>query len=195
MTPAGAFPSRLSLTSATRGGGTVWRLEIHATTCPGTSRRPARRWYGTWRNCWPGCGATTHQGQAVSPRPKGRPQQREGVPETGRRIRQAREARGLSIVACAQMAGLGAATLGSWERGDREIGLSQLLRVARVLGVDPGSLLPFPPPFTRLQRGRAEALRLCSVPADSLTDAGVAVTRELAAGHLRRALAGTGGTR
>ena len=194
MSPLEAFPSRLSLTSATRGGGTVWRLEIHATDLSGavTSsseelvRDVAELLAGMWRE---------HRECAVT-RPKGRPQQREGVPETGRRIRQAREARGLSIVACAQMAGLGAATLGSWERGDREIGLSQLLRVARVLGVDPGALLPFPPPFTRLQRGRlAEALRLCSVPADSLTDAGVAVTRELAAGHLRRALAGTGGNR
>ena len=35
MSPLEAFPSRLSLTSATRGGGTVWRLEIHATDLSG----------------------------------------------------------------------------------------------------------------------------------------------------------------
>lgn len=131
----------------------------------------------------------------MSPDPKIRPPQRAGVPETGRLIRQARERAGLSLAGLGDLAGFGAATIGNWERADREVGVSQLLRLARALNTHPASLLPAPVPFSLRGRDRArEALRLLSLPAEGLTEAGLVVTRELAARELVKALRGSGGS-
>jgi transcriptional regulator with XRE-family HTH domain len=59
----------------------------------------------------------------------------------GRRVRAAREARGLSQEALADRAGLHRTYVGSAERGLRNVSLTNILKLCRALGVRPGELL------------------------------------------------------
>ena len=122
-------------------------------------------------------------------RPKGRPHQREGVPEVGLLIREFRELRGLSLISLGEIADFSAPTIGSWERGDREIGLSQLLRIARALGVQPQDLLPAGPVADRAHLFAAAVwLRKANRP--GMSGPGAKVCAGYALGHARAALAG-----
>jgi transcriptional regulator with XRE-family HTH domain len=59
----------------------------------------------------------------------------------GRRVRQHREAAGLSQEALAERAGLHRTYVGSLERGERNLALLNLLALAEALGVPPASLV------------------------------------------------------
>ena len=59
----------------------------------------------------------------------------------GRRIRELRERRGLSVADCAALAGVAAPTWYHFERG-RSIGLDKLPRIAAALGVKTSRLMP-----------------------------------------------------
>jgi transcriptional regulator with XRE-family HTH domain len=59
----------------------------------------------------------------------------------GRRVRQLREARGLSQDALARATDVHATMIGRLERGAREPRLSTILRVADGLAVEPGELI------------------------------------------------------
>lgn len=59
----------------------------------------------------------------------------------GSRVRAVRERLGLSQENLADRVGMHRTYLGGVERGERNIGLLNLLRIARALGVTPGSLL------------------------------------------------------
>lgn len=61
--------------------------------------------------------------------------------EFGLRIRGARTAMGLSQEQLAHQAGLHRTYIGSVERGERNISLLNILTLAAVLGVDPGTLV------------------------------------------------------
>lgn len=61
--------------------------------------------------------------------------------EFGHRIRSTRSAAGLSQEELAHRAGLHRTYVGSVERGERNISLLNILTLATVLGVDPGSLV------------------------------------------------------
>ncbi len=58
----------------------------------------------------------------------------------GKTVRKLREARGLSQEAFADVCGLHRTYIGGIERGERNIGLLNVLRIARALGVHPGTL-------------------------------------------------------
>jgi transcriptional regulator with XRE-family HTH domain len=58
----------------------------------------------------------------------------------GSRVRAERERLGVSQEELADRAGMHRTYLGGVERGERNIGLLNLLRIARALGVTPGSL-------------------------------------------------------
>lgn len=59
----------------------------------------------------------------------------------GRRVRAAREARGLSQEALADLAGLHRTYVGSTERGLRNVSLTNILRLSHALDIQPGELL------------------------------------------------------
>ncbi len=59
----------------------------------------------------------------------------------GRRVRSLREAAGLSQEALAEQSGLHRTYISSLERGRRNVGLDNILRLASALGVKPGELL------------------------------------------------------
>jgi len=59
----------------------------------------------------------------------------------GRTVRKLREARGLSQEAFADRCGLHRTYIGGIERGERNIGLLNILRIAAALDVEPGALL------------------------------------------------------
>jgi transcriptional regulator with XRE-family HTH domain len=65
----------------------------------------------------------------------------EAAREFGARVRQAREARGLSQESLADEAGLHRTYVGSVERGERNVSLINILRLADALKVAPGKLL------------------------------------------------------
>lgn len=65
----------------------------------------------------------------------------EALTAFGRRVRAAREARGLSQEALADVAGLHRTYVGSTERGLRNVSLTNILRLSRALDVRPGELL------------------------------------------------------
>lgn len=60
---------------------------------------------------------------------------------TGERIRQAREARGLTMADLARAAGISAGAVSRIEHGERAPGSATLQRLAQALGVSPGVLL------------------------------------------------------
>jgi len=66
--------------------------------------------------------------------------------EVGSRMRQARQARGWSLVAVERLSGgrWMAVRIGSWERGDRGISVPVLCEYADFLGVPVASLFPSP---------------------------------------------------
>jgi transcriptional regulator with XRE-family HTH domain len=63
----------------------------------------------------------------------------------GARVRAERERQGLSQEALAQRAELNRSYIGGVERGERNISLLNLLRIARALGVSPADLIESEP--------------------------------------------------
>ena len=59
----------------------------------------------------------------------------------GRRVRSIREAAGFSQEALAERSGLHRTYISSLERGHRNVGLDNILRLAAALGVQPSELL------------------------------------------------------
>lgn len=70
----------------------------------------------------------------------------------GARVRTERERLGLSQEAFADLVGLHRTYIGGVERGERNLGLLNILRIAHGLGVPPGSL--FDQPNRTDRRGR-----------------------------------------
>jgi transcriptional regulator with XRE-family HTH domain len=66
----------------------------------------------------------------------------EGLMRFGRRVRSLRERAGLSQEALAEKAGVHRTYLGGVERGERNVGLKNVLRIAEALGVPPAELFP-----------------------------------------------------
>ncbi len=64
------------------------------------------------------------------------------VCESGRRIRATRLAAGLTLVQLADLCGLSAAAIASYERGDRTPNVLSLTKIGRALRVPASSLLP-----------------------------------------------------
>jgi transcriptional regulator with XRE-family HTH domain len=60
----------------------------------------------------------------------------------GDRVRVARESLGLSQIALSELADMHRVTIGRIERGQHEVGVSVIPRLARALGVEPGDLVP-----------------------------------------------------
>jgi transcriptional regulator with XRE-family HTH domain len=59
----------------------------------------------------------------------------------GRRIRSRRQALGFSQEELAARVGLHRTYVGSLERGERNVSLENILRIAKALAVDPGDLM------------------------------------------------------
>jgi len=64
-----------------------------------------------------------------------------GAVKFGARVRAYRESLGLSQMAIAEKADLHFTYVSSVERGERNISLQNILRLAKALGVDPGELV------------------------------------------------------
>ncbi len=64
-----------------------------------------------------------------------------GAVEFGRRVRVQRERLGLSQMALAEQVGLHSTYVSSVERGERNVSLENILRLADSLGIDPGVLV------------------------------------------------------
>ena len=77
----------------------------------------------------------------------------------GRRIRAAREARDLTQADLATALGRTPTSVSYWEGGQRSPGLDDLVDIARVLGIDPATLLPSQPPRV-LARAQAAELAI-----------------------------------
>jgi transcriptional regulator with XRE-family HTH domain len=65
----------------------------------------------------------------------------EALQAFGRRVRAAREAKGLSQESLADLAALHRTYVSSAERGERNVSLTNILRLARALDVRPGELV------------------------------------------------------
>jgi transcriptional regulator with XRE-family HTH domain len=89
----------------------------------------------------------------------------------GRRIRAAREARDLTQADLATALGRTPTSVSYWEGGQRSPGLDDLVEIARVLGIDPATLLPSQPPRV-LARAQAAELAIGDLVAvvDGLMD-------------------------
>lgn len=59
----------------------------------------------------------------------------------GKRLREVRKERGLSVHKLAQTTGMYESDIGRYEKGGRDPQLSTILRFARGLGIEPGELL------------------------------------------------------
>lgn len=75
------------------------------------------------------------------PRPTGKPPLSTATAEFGRRVRERRHALGLSQEALADRSDLHWTYFGQIERGQVNISLHNILKVARALEVDPGDLV------------------------------------------------------
>ena len=62
--------------------------------------------------------------------------------KVGQQIRELRECKGLSQEAFASVAGLDRSYMGGIERGERNISVKNLIRVAKALNVEIGGLFP-----------------------------------------------------
>jgi transcriptional regulator with XRE-family HTH domain len=82
----------------------------------------------------------------------------------GQRIRAAREARGLTQSDLAAALGRTPTSVSYWEGGQRSPGLDDLVEIARVLGVEPATLLPSQPPKV-LARAQAADLAISDLVA------------------------------
>lgn len=69
------------------------------------------------------------------------PEQQEDLQRFGRRLAEIRKARGWSQERLALESGLARSYLGGVERGQRNLALLNILRLARTLGCEPGALL------------------------------------------------------
>jgi transcriptional regulator with XRE-family HTH domain len=67
---------------------------------------------------------------------------RRGVPGVGKRIREARKRKGLTIRALAELTGVGAGSLTFWELANRDLFVGDFLKLTAALKVPPESLLP-----------------------------------------------------
>ena len=67
---------------------------------------------------------------------------RRGVPGVGKRIREARKRKGLTIRALAELTGVGAGSLTFWELANRDLFVGDFLKLTAALNVPPESLLP-----------------------------------------------------
>lgn len=63
----------------------------------------------------------------------------------GRRVAEVRKERGLSQERLAHDAGIDRSYLGGVERGQRNVALDNIVKIARALGVQPGVLMPVLP--------------------------------------------------
>lgn len=82
--------------------------------------------------------------------------------EIGRRMREARKKRGWTIAQMAQIGELKAVVIGSYERGSRNMPISRLGEIARILGVDVDFLLGQPTPRHHVARSLTIDLRALS---------------------------------
>lgn len=69
------------------------------------------------------------------------PEQQEDLKRFGKRLAEVRKARGWSQERLALESGLARSYLGGVERGQRNLALLNILRLARTLGCDPGDLV------------------------------------------------------
>jgi transcriptional regulator with XRE-family HTH domain len=69
----------------------------------------------------------------------------DGLKELGRRVRELRHARGWTQTELAARVGVKQSAIGKIERGESDIPVTTLTRLAEALGVSPGSLLRKPP--------------------------------------------------
>lgn len=90
--------------------------------------------------------------------------------EIGRRIRQARKARGWTIAEMAEVGEIKAVVIGSYERGSRNMPLSRLGEIAAILNVDLAYLLDIPATQEAADAGITVDLRAISRPALSRPD-------------------------
>ncbi|HEY7330139.1 MAG TPA: helix-turn-helix transcriptional regulator [Gemmataceae bacterium] len=72
----------------------------------------------------------------------------------GQRLRELREAKGLSRKKLADIAGLSERAIIKWELGEREPGWFNILALCKGLGVDCTAFNPEPQPATRPKRKR-----------------------------------------
>jgi transcriptional regulator with XRE-family HTH domain len=84
--------------------------------------------------------------------------------EIGRRMREARKKRGWTIAQMAQIGELKAVVIGSYERGSRNMPISRLGEIARILGVDVDFLLGQPTPRHHVVTSLTIDLRALSRP-------------------------------
>lgn len=68
----------------------------------------------------------------------------EEIEAIGREIRRRRQAQGMTLSELEERTGITANYIGSVENGQRDPGLSTVLRIARGLGIVPGELLGLP---------------------------------------------------
>ena len=87
--------------------------------------------------------------------------------EIGRRIRQARKARGWTIAEMAEVGEIKAVVIGSYERGSRNMPLSRLGEIAAILNVDLTYLLDISAPHKAANAGITIDLRAISRPSFS----------------------------
>ncbi len=84
--------------------------------------------------------------------------------EIGRRMRAARRKRGWTIAEMAEAGGIKAVVIGSYERGSRNMPISRLGEIARILGVDVMYLLGQQPNQQKLPQDLTLDLRAISRP-------------------------------